>query len=92
MVKGVTRQVVMVRAPEGELFEQAIFLVRSDALGKDGVTDEEILRQAKRAAGHYVCARVPGARLGGRRLLSRLLFALSGAAAVGLVWLLTALL
>ena len=31
MVKGVTRQVVMVRASDSDLFEQAIFLIRADA-------------------------------------------------------------
>lgn len=91
MVKGVTRQVVMVRAPEGALFDQAIFLVRADALSEDGVTDEDILQQAKAAAGRYVAVRARGGVLA-RKRLSRLLFAALGAAVVGLIWLLTALL
>ncbi len=92
MVKGVTRQVVMVRAPDAELFEQAIFLVRPDAVGKDGVTDEEILRQARAAAGRYVAARVPGARMTLRRLAADAACAAAGGLLVGLVWLLTAIL
>ena len=44
MVKGVTRQVVVVRSPDPELFEQAIFIVRGD--GAHTITEEEVLRQA----------------------------------------------
>ena len=32
MVKGVTRQVVVVKSPDPKLFEQAIFLLREEAL------------------------------------------------------------
>lgn len=91
MVKGVTRQVVMVRAPEGALFDQAIFLVRPDAVDEDGVTDEDILQQAKIAAGRYVAVRAKGEHFA-RRKRASLLFAALGAAAMGLVWLLTVLL
>jgi len=91
MVKGVTRQVVVVKAPDPALFDEAIFLVRSEAVGKDGVTDEELLRQARLAAGRYVTGRVRGARRG-RLSWGQLLCALAGAAAVGLAWLLCALL
>ena len=31
MVKGVSRQVILVRPPEPKLFEQAIFILRDDA-------------------------------------------------------------
>ena len=37
MVKGVTRQVVVVRSPDPELFEQAIFIVRGD--GTHGISE-----------------------------------------------------
>ena len=36
MVKGISRQVIVVRSPDPKLFEQAIFILREDALGKDG--------------------------------------------------------
>ncbi len=48
MVKGISRQVIVVNAPEPKLFEQAIFILKEDALGKDGVTDELLLQEAKK--------------------------------------------
>ena len=52
MVKGTTRQVLVVRPQESDLFEQAIFLLREEALEQHGVTEQvsykeymKILRQ-----------------------------------------------
>lgn len=86
MVKGISRQVILVHSPDPELFEQAIFILREDALGKTGVSDREILRQARQAAGSFL---PEGKR---RRRLKPHICAVLGAAAMGLVWLLTALL
>ena len=47
MIKGVSRRVIVVRAPDTTLFEQAIFLLREDA---PEVSDAQVLRQACRAA------------------------------------------
>ncbi|MBE6983382.1 MAG: translation initiation factor 2 [Ruminococcaceae bacterium] len=44
MVKGISRQVIVVEAPEPKLFEQAIFILRKDA---PNVTDEALLKEAK---------------------------------------------
>ena len=41
MVKGNTRQVIVVKSPDPKLFEQAIFLLREDALEKQGLTRRE---------------------------------------------------
>lgn len=49
MVKGTTRQVVFVKAPEDGLFEQAIYLLRPDAVS-GGFRQQEVLRQAELAA------------------------------------------
>ena len=78
MVKGISRQVIMVDAPEPKLFEQAIFILKEDA---PGVTDEELLRQASAAA-----------RGSGSRKLPKLYYfgpawACAGAAVTGLAWL-----
>ncbi len=54
MVKGVTRRVILVKAPDPKLFEQAIFIVREDALSGEGVSAEEVLRQAQAAADGYI--------------------------------------
>ena len=48
MVKGISRQVIVVHAPEPKLFEQAIFILKDDALGQDGVTDDLLLQEAQK--------------------------------------------
>ena len=48
MVKGISRQVIMVHSPDPKLFEQAIFILKEDAPG-EGITDEILLREAQRA-------------------------------------------
>ena len=47
MVKGVSRQVIVVHAPEPKLFEQAIFILRDDV--GEGVSDEQLLKEAQLA-------------------------------------------
>ena len=47
MVKGISRQVILVEAPEPRLFEQAIFILRQD-MG-EGVTDDALLKEARMA-------------------------------------------
>lgn len=48
MVKGISRQVIVVHAPEPKLFEQAIFILKEDAVGAEGVTDDALLKEANR--------------------------------------------
>ncbi len=48
MVKGISRQVIVVHAPEPKLFEQAIFILKEDA-AQAGVTDEALLKEAEQA-------------------------------------------
>ena len=45
MVKGISRQVILVHSPDTQLFEQAIFILKDNT---DGVTDEMLLKEAKR--------------------------------------------
>ena len=47
MVKGISRRVVVVDAPEHRFFEQAIFIVRNDAAG-EGITSRELVEEARR--------------------------------------------
>ena len=81
MVKGISKQVIVVQSPDPKLFEQAIFILREDARG---VTDEELLKQAHKAI------RGP---LGERRKRKVYdcgpVWACGGAGVTGLVWLLT---
>ena len=88
MVKGISKQVIVVRQPDAKLFEQAIFLLREDALGA-GVSDEELLRQANRAANRYLQSAGTGSP---RRLWPKLAWMLAGAGATLLIWLGTVLL
>ena len=73
MVKGVSRQVILVHSPDKKLFEQAIFILRDDARE---VTDEMLLKEAERAI------RFPQAK--GKWCGP--LWAAGGAAAMGLAW------
>ena len=80
MVKGISRQVIVVHSPDKALFEQAIFILKDKAVAKDGITDDELLKEAKRLMGaspkrklrHY------GA-----------FWACTGAALTGMAWLLS---
>lgn len=49
MVKGIQRQVIVVQSPDRNLFEQAIFIIKD---GQKGISDEELLREAKRLIGN----------------------------------------
>ncbi len=83
MVKGISRQVIVVQSPDRKLFEQAIFILREDA---PDVTDEKLLKEARQA--------VRDARPEGKGPLWNLgpVWACGGAVITGLVWLLTAVL
>ena len=48
MVKGISRQVIVVQSPDPKLFEQAIFILRD---GQKGISDEALLKEAKRLIG-----------------------------------------
>lgn len=85
MVKGISRQVIVVQTPDPKLFEQAIFILKDDAIGQEGVTDEALLREAKRIA-----ASSTGRKKGSFSLYG-LVWAFGGAIVTGLAWLLTVL-
>ena len=53
MVRGTSRRVIVVESPDTNLFEQAIFIVRNDALSKDGVTAQQLVDEACRVARSY---------------------------------------
>ena len=78
MVKGISRQVIVVRSPDPELFDQAIFILKDSAVRK-GVTEEMLLRQARQAIGRS------------RKIPWNLLWLSLGAALTGVAWGITAL-
>ena len=74
MVKGISRQVIMVHAPDKQLFEQAIFILKEDV---PDVTDDMLLKEAKRII-----------NLPKRKIrLSGPIWACGGAVSMGLIWL-----
>ena len=81
MVKGISKQVIVVQSPDRKLFEQAIFILNESAVNQEGITDDMLLQEAKQAV------RSSG---GGKRLrLSGPAWACCGAAVTGAVWLLS---
>lgn len=89
MVKGNTRQVIVVKSPDPKLFEQAIFLLREDALEKHGIGERELLEEARRVANGLVMSSEPAKK---RRRLPPIGWAAIGAVPVSLAWLITFLL
>ena len=92
MVKGVSRQVIVVRQPDTKLFEQAIFMLREEALGRSGVTDRQVLQEACRVADQYVQTHAGTARRHRRFAPGRWVYMALGAALTAAAWLLWALL
>ena len=89
MVKGISRRVVVVDSPDQRFFEQAIFIVRNDAAG-EGVTSRELVEEARRVARNYAGGD-HGKFSRAWRDLSPAVYTLMGAAAIGLLWLIVAL-
>ena len=79
MVKGISRQIILVRSPDQKLFEQAIFIIRDDARE---VTEEMLLKEAERAI------RFPQVK----EKWCGPIWAAGGAAVMGILWLVTILL
>lgn len=99
MVKGISRRVVVVDAPEHRFFEQAIFIVRNDAAG-EGITSRELVEEARRVAHNYASTRRVAhnyassgtSRFSNRwRTLNPIVYTLIGAGTIGLAWLIVAL-
>ena len=85
MVKGISRQVIVVHSPEQKLFEQAIFILKDDAVGKEGITDQQLLQEANQAVSQYVGQKK------NRLYLQGPVWACGGALITGLAWLLSCL-
>lgn len=54
VVKGTARRIVVVKSPDKKVFEEAIFIVREDYMHSSGITQSELMRQAREAARGYV--------------------------------------
>lgn len=82
MVKGITRQVIVVHSPEGQNFEQAIFILKD---GRSEISEEALLKEAKQLIRH------PSAGIKRKLWLYGPVWACCGGILTGLAWLLTAL-
>ena len=85
MVKGISRQVIVVHSPDQNLFDQAIFILKDEAVGKNGITDEMLLKEADKI--------LHSAPKNKKRKLKYFgaVWACAGALTTGLLWLITAL-
>ena len=86
MVKGISRQVIVVHSPEQKLFDQAIFILNDDAVGREGVTDEMLLKAADKLL------HSSGGKNSPKLFSYGAFWASAGALATGLVWLISSFL
>jgi len=86
MVKGTSKQVIVVRPEATDLFEQAIFILRDPEHG--GITDEKLLEQARKAADSYLKNKLKGGRGKGHQW-SPIFYAAMGGLSVGGLWIVT---
>ena len=85
MVKGISRQVIVVQSPDPKLFEQAIFILKEGAVEAGGVTDQQLLSEANRLIRSGRAEKV------GLRRISGPIWACVGALLTGVAWVICAL-
>lgn len=83
MVKGSARQIILVKSPDPKLFDEAIFVLREEALNREGVTAEAAIAQARQAADSYL---KNGKLEGHQPKLPAPLWGVIGAVASSLCW------
>ena len=76
MVKGISRQVILVESPDTQLFEQAIFILKDN---QKEISNELLLKEAKRILN------TPQRKLS----LRGPVWACGGAVLTGIIWLFT---
>lgn len=84
VLRGNMRRVLVLRPP-GDMFQEAVFILRDDYLSAPGQSRRELLRQARCAAEGFMASSVP---LGSGRLFPSTLsvFVLGAASAVLALW------
>ena len=82
MVKGISKQVIVVQSPDRDLFDQAIFILKDEAVTQ-GITEELLLKEAKKTIN--ASSRKRQLRYYGP------VWACGGAMLTGIAWLLTIL-
>ena len=82
MVKGISRQVIVVHSPDEKLFEQAIFIIKE---GQAPVTDEALLKEAQKIIGNRTANKKRKLWLYGPA------WAAAGALLTGICWIISSL-
>ena len=82
MVKGVSKQVIVLNSHDRALFDQAIFILSDDAIKNDGVTDDVLMKEAKKLIGSTKDQKQ-------KNKYMQIVYTLTGAVATGIIWLLT---
>ena len=82
MVQGINKHVILVKAPDPR-FEQAIFILKEGAFA-DGVSDEQVMEEARRAACSYLRGNTGAGRL--LRAVPPPAWAAAGALAATAAW------
>ena len=83
MVKGITRRVIVIKSPDRRLFDEAIFIVKEDALNDAGVNSDDIIKEAQSVADSYIRDNL---KAGGLPKIPAPFFTLAGAGFMGLIW------
>lgn len=78
VVKGTARRVVVVKSPDKKVFEEAIFILREDYMHNSGITQSELMREAREAARGYVSKLRPDAKKPPSAFLTAAISALAG--------------
>ena len=82
MVKGISKQVIVLQAPQTQMFEQAIFILKDDATT---ISDRDLLKEAQ----NIIKSAAPENH--NRRFIGPV-WAFAGAMATGAIWLLSQIL
>lgn len=82
LVKGVSRRVIVIKSPDKQVFEEAIFIVKEEALRK-GVTRDELVREAQQVANEYLSA---NKKKKSPKKIPGVLYALMGAGAFTIIY------
>ena len=79
MVKGISKRIVHIKTPPGDLFSEAIFILKEEPCG---ITEEEILKEAINIAEK---SGAKGRKIS-RRTVLNLLYSILGAALASILW------
>ena len=83
VIKGTASRVIVVKSPDPGIFREAFFILRDDYFSNRGISQEELLRQARQAAEGYVSSRLPQSPP--RRSTGKLILLLAALAAAVIV-------